>query len=301
MQCVAMEPQRNTVASEGVELAVWERGDPSAPTVVLVHGYPDTHVVWEAVADDLATDHHVVSYDVRGAGESTAPADVSGYHLRHLMADLEAVLDATAGEEPVHLVGHDWGSIQGWEAVTCERLDGRFASFTSMSGPSLDHASRWMRERRKLDRSALRDLVRQGSRSWYVAMFQIPGLAELGWRTFVPRTITRYLRRVEGVPSGAGPAETLPTDGRNGLELYRQNVGGRLRGSEPRTTDVLVQLVVALRDRYVTPQLLEGLERIAPQLTRREIDAGHWLVVTRASEFAGLVREHVAGVASSAG
>jgi pimeloyl-ACP methyl ester carboxylesterase len=301
VQCVAMEARRNTVASEDVELAVWERGDPSAPTVVLVHGYPDTHVVWDAVATDLAADHHVVTYDVRGAGQSTAPADVAGYHLDHLMADLEAVVDATSAEQPVHLVGHDWGSIQGWEAVTCDRLDGRIASFTSISGPSLDHASRWMREHRTLDRSSLRDLVRQGSRSWYVAMFQIPGLADLGWRTFVPKMITRYLHRVEEVPIGAGPAETLPSDGRNGLELYRQNVRDRIRGSEPRTTDVPVQLVVAPRDRYVTPQLLDGLERIAPRLTRREIDAGHWLVITRAAELSDLVREHVARVATSAG
>lgn len=296
-----MEPIRTTVASEDVELAVWEHGDPSSPTVVLVHGYPDTHVVWDAVVADLAADHHVVTYDVRGAGESTAPADRAGYHLRHLMADLEAVIDATSPGARVHLVGHDWGSIQGWEAVVCERLDGRIAGFTSLSGPSLDHAARWMREHRTLEWSSLRDLVRQGSRSWYVAMFQFPGLADLGWRTFVPRMITRYLHRVEEVPVGAGPAETLRRDGRNGLELYRQNVRDRIRTSELRTTEVPVQLVVALRDRYVTPQLLDGLERIAPQLTRREIDAGHWLVVTRAAEFAGLVRDHVDRVASSAG
>ena len=294
-----MEPRRTTVASEGLELAVWERGDPSAPTVVLVHGYPDTHVVWEAVAAELAADHHVVTYDVRGAGESTAPTHASGYRLRHLMADLEAVLDATSGGEPVHLVGHDWGSIQGWEAVTCDRLDGRIASFTSMSGPSLDHAARWMQEHRTLEWSSLRDLVRQGSRSWYVAMFQVPGLADVGWRTVVPRMITRYLHRVEQVPIGAGPAETLPRDGRNGLELYRQNVRDRIRAAELRTTDVPVQLVVALRDRYVTPQLLDGLERIAPRMTRREIDAGHWLVVTRPAEFAGLVRDHVDRAASA--
>ena len=295
-----MEPRRTTVASEGVQLAVWERGDEGAPTVVLVHGYPDTHVVWDAVAADLASDHHVVTYDVRGAGESTAPAHASGYRLPHLMADLEAVLDATSGGEPVHLVGHDWGSIQGWEAVTCERLDGRFASFTSISGPSLDHVARWTRAHRRLDLSALRDLLRQGSRSWYVAMFQVPGLADAGWRTVVPRMITRYLHRVEQVPVGAGPAETLPRDGRNGLELYRQNVADRMRVAEPRTTDVPVQLVVALRDRYVTPQLLDGLDRIAPRLTRREIDGEHWLVITRAADFAALVREHVDRAASSA-
>ena len=53
-----------------------------------------------------------------------------------------AVVDAVSPERPVHLVGHDWGSIQAWAAVTDPSLGDRFASFTSMSGPSLDHVGR---------------------------------------------------------------------------------------------------------------------------------------------------------------
>ncbi|MFC7612955.1 alpha/beta fold hydrolase [Actinokineospora soli] len=63
-----------TVRSGDVELAVFEQGDPAAPTVLLVHGYPDTHRMWDGVAARLAEDYHVVRYDVRGAGASSAPA-----------------------------------------------------------------------------------------------------------------------------------------------------------------------------------------------------------------------------------
>src|SRR5205085_969867 len=60
-----------------------------------------------------------------------------------LVRDMAAVIDAVSPDEKVHLVGHDWGSIQAWEAVTT--MPERFASFTSISGPGLDHAGLRMR------------------------------------------------------------------------------------------------------------------------------------------------------------
>ena len=289
-----MEPRRSSVHGDGVELAVWERGDGERPTVVLVHGYPDTHVVWDAVAEELAVDHHVVVYDVRGAGESGEPSGPGGYRAEHLVADLAAVLDATSPDAPVHLVGHDWGSIQAWEAVLSGTLDDRIASYTSISGPPLDHVGRWMRERRSEGASGLRRLVAQGLRSWYIAFFRVPAAADAAWRSFTPRMFRQYLRRVEGFGPEHEPGATLPRDGENGLELYRQNVGARLRAPEPRTTQLPVLLVVLRRDRYVTAALLDGLEQTAPRLERVDIDGMHWAVVTRAGEVAGAIRRHVA-------
>lgn len=288
-----MTPRRSRVAGDGVDLAVWERGDASNPTVVLVHGYPDSHVVWDGVAEALSPDHHVVAYDVRGAGESGAPATAEGYRAEHLVADLAAVIDATSPAHAVHLVGHDWGSIQSWEAVLSDRLAGRIASYTSISGPPLGHVARWVRERRAHGVPGLRQLLRQGARSWYIAFFQIPGVPDVAWRRFYPRAFRQYLQRVEGFPAGVGPAPTLARDGENGLELYRQNVG-RHRSAGHRTTDVPVLLVVLTLDRFVTPALLDGLEQTAPHLTRHELDGQHWAVVTRADDIAAAVRRHVA-------
>src|SRR4051794_4794987 len=88
------------VGAGGVELAVSERGDPRAPTIVLVHGYPDTSAVWHPVAELLASSCHVVTYDVRGAGASGIPATTAGYALEHLVTDLRAVIDATSPDRP---------------------------------------------------------------------------------------------------------------------------------------------------------------------------------------------------------
>lgn len=123
------------VTSGTVQLAVREEGAPENPTVVLLHGYPDTGAVWDEVTERLRHRFHVVTYDVRGAGDSTVPGDEAAYALPELVGDLHAVIDAVSPARPVHLVGHDWGSIQGWDAVTSSALDGRIASFTSISGP----------------------------------------------------------------------------------------------------------------------------------------------------------------------
>lgn len=285
--------EKRWVTGDGLRLAVWEQGEPGAPTVVLVHGYPDTHAVWHDVAAELAGRFHVVTYDVRGAGESDVPADREGYDLAHLVADLSCVAEATSPDRPIHLVGHDWGSIQAWEAVTTELLSGRIASFTSISGPSLDHVAQWFRARCTRRPRDLRALVTQGVRSWYVAAFQLPGLAPLAWRTVAPSALRRALRRVEGIDVDHHPAPTLARDGANGVELYRRNVPRRMRDPASRVTAVPVQLIVPLADRFVTPAMLADVGDHCADLTRREVAAGHWVPVSRPTEVADWIAEHI--------
>jgi len=289
-----MHAPRTVTTSDNLSLAVWEHGDRGAPTIVLVHGYPDTHLVWDGVAADLGRDHHVVTYDVRGAGASDAPHHRAGYDLTHLVTDLVAVVDATAPSGPVHLVGHDWGSIQAWEAVTTGALGDRLASYTSISGPSLDHVGQWLAARRHA--KDVGTLLRQGLRSWYVAFFHLPGAAPFGWQRFAERPFRRYLARVEGIGADAQPGPTLPSDGANGVELYRRNVRPRLADPQERTTDVPVLLVVPTGDRYITTAMLDDVAQHCSDLRRIDVDAGHWLPAAQPEVLAALVREHVARV-----
>ncbi|MDT0305876.1 SDR family oxidoreductase [Streptomyces sp. DSM 44917] len=289
--------RRRTVPSGGLDLAVYEQGPADRPTVVLVHGYPDTHRVWDDVAADLAADHHVVRYDVRGAGASGRPSSRAGYRLDQLARDLFAVIEATSPGRPAHVVAHDWGSVQSWEAVTDREAPGRIASFTTMSGPCLDHVGHWMRERvsRPTPRH-LAQLAGQGAHSWYIGAFHVPVLAPAVWRLVLGRNWGTVLRRLEGVtPREGHPQKGLAGDAVRGMELYRANMLPRAREPRRRTTPLPVQLIVLTKDRYVRPALTEGLERWAPRLWRRSLRASHWSALLRQGPtVARMVREFVA-------
>ncbi len=62
------------------------------------------------------------------------------------LQDLRGVANAVLGQRAFHLAAHDWGSIQSWEAVTDPDLKGRILSYSTISGPCLDHAAFWMRK-----------------------------------------------------------------------------------------------------------------------------------------------------------
>jgi NAD(P)-dependent dehydrogenase (short-subunit alcohol dehydrogenase family)/pimeloyl-ACP methyl ester carboxylesterase len=296
--------RRRTVTSGGVELAVFELGDPANPPVLLVHGYPDTHRVWDEVAADLSFDHLVVRYDVRGAGASGHPRSLAGYRLDQLADDLFAVADAVSPDRPVHLAAHDWGSIQSWHAVTDPRAVGRIASFTTMSGPSLDHVGHWFRSRetRPTPRNVAQ-LFTQGLKSWYIAAFHLPVLAPALWRFALAERWAEVLRRTEGIePRPGHPAPTLREDAVRGIGLYRANMIPRISRPQERSTRVPVQLICLTKDRFVSPSLAgEDLDRWTAHLRRRELHAGHWsALIEKGPTVARMIREFAAQAADIA-
>ncbi|MGZ9932029.1 SDR family oxidoreductase [Streptomyces sp. NC-S4] len=284
------------VSTGGIELCVVELGETGRPTVLLVHGYPDSKEVWSEVAERLATRFHVVLYDVRGHGRSTAPRPLrGGFTLEKLTDDFLAVADAVSPDRPVHLVGHDWGSVQGWEFATVARTEGRIASFTSMSGPSLDHFGHWIKKRmtRPTPRAAAQ-LLGQGAKSWYVYMLHTPVLPELAWRGPLGKRWPAMLQRIEKVPAGSYPTASLPSDAAHGAWLYRDNVRPRMRRPRPDAyAHVPVQLITPTGDAFLSERLYDGLERWAPDLLRRTLPAKHWVPRTRPDQLAAWITEFV--------
>ncbi|MFI7515996.1 alpha/beta fold hydrolase [Micromonospora echinofusca] len=103
------EHRRVTVA-DGVTLSAAVAG--SGSPVVLLHGFPQTHLMWRHVAADLAADHTVICPDLRGYGDSDKPADTDGtaYSKRTMAADVVALARAL-GHERFALAGHDRGAL----------------------------------------------------------------------------------------------------------------------------------------------------------------------------------------------
>ncbi|GAB2992754.1 alpha/beta fold hydrolase [Saccharothrix stipae] len=109
MKIASFTQQRVTVA-DGVALNVAVGG--SGSPVVLLHGFPQTHLMWRHVAADLAADHTVICPDLRGYGDSDKPVDVDGqtYAKRTMAADV-VTLARALGHDRFALAGHDRGAL----------------------------------------------------------------------------------------------------------------------------------------------------------------------------------------------
>jgi NAD(P)-dependent dehydrogenase (short-subunit alcohol dehydrogenase family)/pimeloyl-ACP methyl ester carboxylesterase len=286
-----MSTARHITSSDGVRLAVYETGDPDATPIVAAHGYPDNHTVWDGVVAILSARFRVITYDVRGAGESDQPTQRRAYRMAQLVDDFLAVLDAVSPNAPVHLLAHDWGSIAAWPAVTDERLVHRVASFTSISGPSLDYAGAWFRASAKHPRAALRQLLE----SYYIAFFQLPRVPEaLARREQWDRALAAGSRLGRGaMATGRAPHRT-EADKINGIQLYRANVLHRLTRPEPKRTDIPVQLLVPDKDIYASPDLQsQSPVPYVSDLSTRRISGGHWVIVDRPDVIARCTSEFI--------
>ena len=265
-------------ASDGQQLAVYETGRADGPVIVSVHGYPDDHSVWDTVAAELAGEFRVVTYDVRGAGASDAPAARAAYRLDQLADDLGRVA-ASTGDVPVHLLAHDWGSIQAWHAATRDDAQQRYASLTSVSGPDAAQAAVWLAKAWRTQRPAA---IRQVKSSWYVGMFLLPVVPDLLWYSGLGHRL---------LPKTA-PADSA-ADAIHGLQLYRANFG-RHPAHEPRPCALPVQVLAPRYDEYLTSAMVSQ----APQpwvrdLRVQQIDGGHWGFVAHPDRLAEAVRTFV--------
>ena len=289
-------PTRFITAQDGTDLAVYEEGNPDGPTLVLVHGWPDSHLVWDGVVALLADSFRIVRYDNRGAGASAVPAEVPAYDVSILADDFDAVVAATSPGAPVHVVAHDWGGATVWEYVSRPGAADRVASYTSISGPDPRHVSRYIREglsRPYRPRRFARALA-QAAHFSYMIGFSVPVIAPIVMRTFLARWLNRFL-----ITSGIPPQQrhqgvTFVADATNGLKIYRANFFPALLGAlSDRRVEVPVQLLVNTEDTFVRPYVYDDSPRWASRLWRRDIPAGHWSPMTHPQVVAAAVAELV--------
>ncbi|WP_181698018.1 SDR family oxidoreductase [Nocardia sp. GTS18] len=278
---MTIDPANERVVRNGAfDIAVFEYGDPAGETVVLVHGWPDTHHLWERVIPLLADRFHVVAYDTRGHGASTRTQRTADFRLDELAGDFYAVIDAVSPDRPVHVLAHDWGSIQLWEAVCEPQAAERVASFTSVSGPNLDHIAAWIRNRlsRPTPRNVWQPLTQLAS-SAYTFFFMTPGLPRatfnaIGTEKFWQRAVS-LMNDTPAANVKLGP--TFRRDMVDGLLIYRANIVQRLLAPRERRTTVPVQLIVAGRDVALRPAGYDDSHKWTDRLWRRDVPAGHWV------------------------
>ena len=193
--------------------------------------------------------------------------------------DVGAGIDSL-GVGQVHLLAHDWGSIQGWAAVTDDTVMSKVASFTSISGPHLNYAGKFLRSPRTP--RGVFDVIRQFMASGYIWFFLCPGLPELMIRSGLGVKVIDAFGRIGNSSTRTESRAPVRSTGDyvNGLNLYRANMPAPFLapGAQLPATKVPVQVLVPRKDIFVTPALQRFTGSIPLGSRVVPIEGGHWVV-----------------------
>jgi pimeloyl-ACP methyl ester carboxylesterase len=260
------------VERDGVQLCVRVEGE--GPTILFLHGWPDTGIVWNDVAALCQrAGYRVLLADLRGCGMSSKPDATEAYAMAQLVGDVAAIIDQL-GEGPVLLVGHDWGANLAW--ATTAFLP---ALVQKVAVLSVGHPTSF--------RSAG---LSQQIKSWYTLLFWHEGLGE----RFLRRNDYQAMREWLGHPNVDAVIAELERDGQMSAHLrwYRANLPPEAFVSDP---PILPPIQVPALGVWSTgdvalseEQMKNSAQYCDAGFTYRRLEAfGHWVLL----EAPGLVAE----------
>ena len=258
-----------------VRLAVTEAGDPSGEPVILLHGFPELASSWRHQLPALAeAGFHAVAPDLRGYGDSDRPTAVEAYGVQKLVGDVVGLI-AALGHDSAHVVGHDWGGGLAW-GLAGNRPE-LVRSLTILNAPVGQVSARLRFEDPE-----------QRAKSWYMLLFQFPGVAE----TWMSQHDFRNLREFvfEDAPDAFPPEErerlvaSLRRDGALTaiLNWYRANMppSAWLRDPpDPPPVTVPTMIIWGEADTYLGLPLLErsAATVTGPLRVERLPGVSHWV------------------------
>ena len=184
------------LATNGIELRVLDEG--SGPLVVLCHGFPELAFSWRHQVPALAdAGFRVAVPDLRGYGESSAPAELEVYDIVSLCGDLCGLLDAL-DQQDAAFVGHDWGAWLAWQLAVPHPE--RVGAVAALSVPFVPRAPA----------PPLAIMRRNLGEDFYIVWFQRPGVADAALARDVRRTLTTSRHWTPQWAEESGPPPRRP-------------------------------------------------------------------------------------------
>jgi pimeloyl-ACP methyl ester carboxylesterase len=271
MAHAATDISHHRIQGDGVTLHVARSGQ--GPCVLLLHGFPEDWRSWKHQMPALASSgFSVLAPDLRGYNESDRPLHRGAYHMRHLVADVTAIV-AASGCGRAHIVGHDWGAVVAWTfAGVHPELVNRLVI---LNGPHLEIYARLVRRPSK-----------QALRAWYTVLFRIPWLAERLLSANGFALVRDLFGRRPALPAFSdaeidGYVEALSRPGAltAALRWYRDNAAAdAVRLARDARSRAPTLVIWGERDTALGLELLDGLDRVAPDLRIHRIPrASHWV------------------------
>ena len=175
--------QEKLQLSSGIMMNVAVAGPDDAPPVILLHGFPESHRTWRALAPLLSDRLRLIMPDQRGFGDSDRPQEVDAYATDTLVADIFALADAL-GIDRFTLVGHDWGGAVAWAAAI--KGDPRVERLAIVNSP---HPL--------IFQKSLIENEAQRAASQYIRAFRDPGFERfvdgIGFEAFFDKSFSKHV------------------------------------------------------------------------------------------------------------
>jgi pimeloyl-ACP methyl ester carboxylesterase len=251
----------------GLVFDVRDVGPSDGPVVVLLHGFPQHNDSWDSVIDRLvAQGYRCLAPNQRGYSPGARPPRRRDYRMSELVADVGALIDAS-GARRVHLVGHDWGAAVAWSVAADmpERLE-------TLSAVSVPHPAAFVKSFAT---------SRQGLASWYMYVFQLPGIPEWLLTRRDGAVASKFLQRSGQLPTAAErDAQAMREPGvlKAAIHWYRA-----IPLSKPPTGDQKISVstlyVWSDQDVALLPKAAHDTARYVTGEYRFEIlpDVSHWI------------------------
>lgn len=275
------------VEANGLRFEVAEAGEGDR-LALLLHGFPELNFSWRHQMPLLAEmGYRVWAPNQRGYGRSSRPAGVNNYDIDKLVADVAALIDASAAKE-VTLIAHDWGGAVAWQFAIR-----RMRPLERLVVMNLPHPACFARELKTW---------KQLSKSWYIFFFQLPWLPEAMMTAADARAVRRAFRNM-AVDKARFPDADLDIYARAAQEpgamtaminWYRAAARSRVMssGREFPPVETPTLMIWGEEDSALDVATTEGTERYVRDFTLRRLPGvSHWVQQEAPEKVNAILRE----------
>ncbi|MGE8141204.1 alpha/beta fold hydrolase [Novosphingobium sp. NPDC080210] len=126
--------QNRIKLASGIELDYVDEGPRDGPTLIFLHGFPESHRTWRHQIAHLKDRFRCIAPDQRGYRGSSKPQDVASYTPDKLIGDVFQLADAL-GIDKFTIVGHDWGGAIAWGVALTGQMNGRVTRAVIANAP----------------------------------------------------------------------------------------------------------------------------------------------------------------------
>jgi pimeloyl-ACP methyl ester carboxylesterase len=290
----------------GITLSCRAAGPVGAPVLLFLHGFPEAAFVWDPLLEHFAGRYRCVAPNLRGFEQSSAPSDPAAYRIKHLMADLSALIAhiVPPGGRLEALIAHDWGGAVAWTfAALHPEMQRRLVIINSphpatflrelQTSPAQQAASAYMNFLCRPDAEALL-AANDFARLW--PMFERMGAADPGhpgggWLAPAVRDQYRAVWSA-GLTGGCNYYRASPLRPPTSPDDPVMKIS-----FEPEYVTVMLPTLViwAEADIALPLALVDGLEAFVPQLRLVRVpQATHWIVHERPAWIAARIEAELA-------